>query len=151
EIISRNASEGVELAGQYGGAAVELFTVGELDKVWVIADVYEIDSARVRVGSRVNLKLFAFATRVFPATIDYVSGTLDPATRTARVRCVLENPTGTIKPEMYATLFISVDERRALAIPRGSLLRLGDQLAVFVEKGKAPDGRHIYARTPVTV
>jgi cobalt-zinc-cadmium efflux system membrane fusion protein len=151
EVISRNASDGVELAGQYGGAAVELFTIGELDKVWVIADVYEIDSARVKVGSKVNLKLFAFPTRVFPATIDYVSGALDAATRTARVRCVLDNPDRTLKPEMYATLFISVEERKALAIPRASLLRLGDQLAVFVEKGKSPDGRHVYARTPVAV
>jgi cobalt-zinc-cadmium efflux system membrane fusion protein len=151
EIVSRNAAEGVEVAGQYGGTAIELFTVGELDKVWVIADVYEIDSARVKVGSKVNIKLFAFPNKVFPATIEWVAGSLDAATRTARVRCVLDNADRKLKPEMYATLFISVDERRALAIPRGSLLRLGEQVAVFVEKPKAADGRHVYLRTPVMV
>lgn len=151
EVIARNATQGIEVAGQYGGTAVELFTIGELDKVWVIADVYEMDSSRVKVGSKVNIKLFAFPGRVFPATIEWVSGALDPATRTAKVRCVLENPDRALKPEMYATLFISVEERKVLAIPRTALLRLGEQLAVFVEKGRAPDGRHAYVRTPVTV
>ena len=151
EVVSRNAAEGVEVAGQYGGQAVELFTIGELDKVWVNADVYEIDSARVKVGSKVNIKLFAFPTKVFPATIEWIAGALDAATRTARVRCVLDNPDRSLKPEMYATLFISVDNRKALAVPRSALLRLGEQVAVFVEKGKAADGRHVYMRTPITV
>jgi cobalt-zinc-cadmium efflux system membrane fusion protein len=151
EVVTRNATEGVEVAGQYGGAAVELFTIGELDKVWVNADVYEIDSARVKVGSKVHIKLFAFPSKVFPATIEWIAGSLDAATRTARVRCVLDNKDHQLKPEMYATLFISVDERKALAIPRNALLRLGEQVAVFVDKGKAPDGRHVYGRTPVTV
>jgi cobalt-zinc-cadmium efflux system membrane fusion protein len=52
---------------------------------------------------------------------------------------------------MYATLYIAVDERKAIAIPRSALLRLGEQTAVFVEKGKSTDGRHVFARVPVTV
>jgi cobalt-zinc-cadmium efflux system membrane fusion protein len=151
EVIAKSATQGIEVAGQYGGTAVELFTIGELDEVWIIADVYEMDSSRVKVGSKVNIKLFAFPGRVFSSTIEWVSGALDPATRTAKVRCVLDNADRALKPEMYATLFISVEERRVLAIPRGALLRLGEQLAVFVEKGKAPDGRRVYARTPVAV
>jgi len=95
--------------------------------------------------------VFAFPGKVFPARVEWVAGTLDPSTRTAKVRCVLENTERALKPEMYATLFISVDERKALAIPRGSLLRLGEQTAVFVEKGTAPDGRHVFLRTPVSV
>jgi cobalt-zinc-cadmium efflux system membrane fusion protein len=152
DVVARNVTPGMEVAGQYGGGtALELFTVGELDRVWVVADVYEMDSARVKVGSKVAIKLFAFPGKVFNATVDYVSGTLDPSTRTAKVRCVMENKDFSLKPEMYATLFISVDERKALAIPRGSLLRLGEQTAVFVEKGTAPDGRHVFLRTPVSV
>jgi cobalt-zinc-cadmium efflux system membrane fusion protein len=152
EVVSRNISPGIEVQGQYsGGTAVELFTVGELDHVWVLADVYEMDTARVKVGSRVAIKLFAFPGKVFPAKVEWVSGTLDPSTRTAKVRCVLDNPDRSLKPEMYATLFISVDERKSLAIPRSALLRLGEQTSVFVERGKTADGRHVYARVPVTV
>lgn len=152
EVVVRNVTQGAEVAGQYGGgAAVELFTVAELDRVWVVADVYEMDVARVKVGSKVAIKLFAFPDRVFHANVEWVAGTLDPATRTAKVRCVLDNADRALKPEMYATLYISVDERRALAIPRSALLRAGEQTAIFVERERRPDGRHVYAKVPITV
>lgn len=152
EVVMRNVSPGGEVQGQYGGGtAVELFTVGELDHLWVVADVYEMDTPRVKVGSRVTLKLFSMPNKVFPAKVEWVAGTLDPSTRTAKVRCILDNSDRAFKPEMYATLFIAVDERKAIAIPRAALLRLGEQTAVFVEKGKSPDGRHVFARVPVVV
>jgi cobalt-zinc-cadmium efflux system membrane fusion protein len=105
----------------------------------------------VKVGSKVNAKVFAVPNRLFPTKVEWVSGALDPLTRTTKVRCVIENPDGVLKPEMYATLFISVEERRAVAIPRASLVRLGEQMAVFVEKGKSPDGRHVFVKVPVIV
>ena len=152
EVVARNVSPGGEVQGQYGGGtAVELFTVGELDHLWVVADVYEMDTPRVKVGSRVTLKLFSMPNKTFPAKIEWVAGTLDPATRTAKVRCILENAGRDFKPEMYATLFIAVDERKAIAIPRTALLRMGEQTAVFVEKAKSRDGRHVFARVPVVV
>jgi cobalt-zinc-cadmium efflux system membrane fusion protein len=152
EVVAKNVSPGGEVQGQYGGGtAVELFTIGELDRLWVVADVYEMDTARVKVGSRVNIKLFSMPNKVFPAKIEWVSGTLDPSTRTAKVRCVLDNTERTLKPEMYATLYIAVDERKALAIPRSALLRLGEQTSVFVEKGRSSDGRRVFARVPVVV
>jgi cobalt-zinc-cadmium efflux system membrane fusion protein len=131
EVVARNVSPGGEVQGQYGGGtAVELFTVGELDHLWVVADVYEMDTARVKVGSRVTLKLFSMPNKVFPAKVEWVAGTLDPATRTAKVRCILDNTDRLFKPEMYATLYIAVDERKAVAIPRSSLLRLGESTAM---------------------
>lgn len=152
EVVARNVSPGVEVQGQYGGgAAVELFTIGELDRLWVVADVHEMDTPRVKVGSKVSIKLFAVPNKVIPATIEWVSGTLDPSTRTAKVRCVLDNPDRLFKPEMYATLFISVEERKALAIPRSALLRLGEQTAVFIEKPRSADGRRVFARASVSV
>lgn len=150
EVVARNVSPGVEVQGQYGGGtAVELFTVGELDHVWVIADLYEMDVPRVKVGSKVTIRLFAFPNRSFPAHVDWVAGTLDPATRSAKIRCVLENPDRQLKPEMYATLAIAVDQHRALAVPRSAVLRLGEQTAVFVEKEKTRDGRNVFAKVPV--
>jgi cobalt-zinc-cadmium efflux system membrane fusion protein len=152
EVISRNVTPGIEVQGQYGGGtAVELFTVGELDRVWVLADVYEMDTGRVKVGSRVSMKLFAFPNRTFTTTIEWVSGALDPLTRTTKVRCALDNADGALKPEMYATLFISVEERRAIALPRSALVRMGEEMAVFIEKAKSRDGRHVFAKVPVIV
>ena len=152
EVVARNISPGGEVQGQYGGGtAVELFTIGELDRLWIVADVYEMDIPRVKIGSRVAFKLFSMPNKLFPAKIEWVSGTLDPTTRTAKVRCSLDNTERAFKPEMYATLYISVDERKAIAIPRSALLRIGEQTAVFVEKGRSPDGRHVFTKTPVVV
>jgi len=152
EVIMKNVSPGIEVQGQYGGgSAAELFTVGELDKVWVIADVFEMDIARVKVGSKANVKVVAYAGKNFEGKVDWVSGTLDPVTRTAKVRCTFDNPDRLLKPEMYATVQISVEERTALAIPRSALLRLGDQTVVFVQMGNTPDGKLKFERVPVTV
>ncbi len=152
EVLMRNLSPGVEVQGQYGGGqAQELFTVGELDKVWVLADLYEIDLARVNVGAKSTVKVVAYPGKVFDGKVDWVAGMLDPTTRTAKVRCTFDNPDKLLKPEMYATIAISVEERRALAIPKGSVLRLGDQTVVFVQKGTTPDGKLRFERIPVTV
>ena len=54
EVLMRNINPGIEVQGQYGGGtAQELFTIGEIDRVWVLADVYEMDLARVHVGAPV--------------------------------------------------------------------------------------------------
>ncbi len=152
EVIARNVNPGVEVQGQYsGGNAVELFTIGELDQVWVMADVFEIDLARIKKGAHVNVKVVAYPTKHFEGIVDWVSSQLDPTSRTAKVRCVIPNPDRALKPEMYATVSISVDERKALAIPRSALLRLADQTMVFVQMASNADGDVKFERRPVAV
>ncbi|HEY7954274.1 MAG TPA: efflux RND transporter periplasmic adaptor subunit, partial [Polyangia bacterium] len=152
EVIARTINPGTEVQGQYsGGNAVELFTIGDLDSVWVLADVFEMDLAKVKTGSRATVKVVAYPNKVFDGIVDWVSGTLDPASRTAKVRCKIKNPLHELKPEMYATVSITVAERQALAIPRSAMLRLGDQTVVFVETGNAPGARLRFERRPVAV
>ena len=152
EVISRNVSPGIEVQGQYGGGTtVELFMIGEIDKVWVLADVYEMDVARVKIGSPVQVKIVAYPKRTFDSKIDWISGTLDPSTRTVRVRCSFDNQEKLLKPEMYATVTISVDQKKALALPHDAIVRMGEQTVVFVETGKSPDGRVVFERRPVSV
>ena len=147
EIIARNANPGAEV--QLPSA--ELFTVGSLDQVWVFADVFEIDLAQVREGAPVSVSVVAYPERKFTGRIDWISGALDAATRTARVRATLSNPDHALKPEMYATVSISVPRTRALAIPRDALLRLGDQLVVIVQLGRSESGLTRFARRAVKV
>jgi cobalt-zinc-cadmium efflux system membrane fusion protein len=152
ELIARAVNPGIEVQGQYGGGqAVELFTVGELDKVWVLADVYEMDIARVKVGAKVVVNVVAYPGKTFEGRVDWVSGALDPASRTAKVRCTFDNPDRLLKPEMYATVTLSVDETKALALPKGAVLRLGDQTVVFVQTGTTPSGKLKFERIPVQV
>ena len=152
EVVTRNVNPGVEVMGQYsGGSALELFTIGDLDPVWILADVFEMDLARVKVGSTVQAKVVSYPDKAFDGTIDLVPGTLDPVTRTAKVRCTIHNVDHLLKPEMYATVTITSPGKTALAVPRSSLLRLGDQVVVFVSVGKTPAGRDRFVRRPVEV
>jgi cobalt-zinc-cadmium efflux system membrane fusion protein len=152
EVIARNVNPGAEVQGQYsGGSVVELFTIGELDTVWVMADVFEMDLGRVKQGTECLVKVVAYPNRVFKGIADWVSDTLDPTTRTAKVRCKLPNDDRDLKPEMYATAALSVDRQRELALPRSAILHLGDQTMVFVDLGKSSDGRLRLERRPVSV
>jgi cobalt-zinc-cadmium efflux system membrane fusion protein len=151
EVLMRNINPGIEVTGQYsGGATQELFTIGELDRVWVIGDLYEMDFARVHVGAPAAVTVVAYPGKVFKGTVDWVSGSLDPNTRTARVRCTFQNADKLLRPMMYATVQISVDQKEAIAIPRGALLRLGDYKVVFTEIGEG-DGLVKFRRVPVDV
>jgi cobalt-zinc-cadmium efflux system membrane fusion protein len=152
EVIARNVNPGAEVQGQYsGGTVLELFTIGELDTVWVMADLFEMDLGRVKQGTECLVKVVAYPTRVFKGTADWVSDTLDPATRTAKVRCKLDNADRALKPEMYATSALAVDQQRTLALPRSAILHLGDQTMAFIDLGKSPDGRLRFERRPVSV
>jgi|HubBroStandDraft_6_1064221.scaffolds.fasta_scaffold56438_3 cobalt-zinc-cadmium efflux system membrane fusion protein len=151
EVLARNINPGIEVQGQYAsGTAQELFTVGELDTVWVISDLYEIDLARVHVGSPVDVNVVSYKDQSFAGTVDWVSGMLDPTTRTAKVRCTLANADRKLRPEMYATARVSVDRKKVLAIPRSALLRLGEYKVVFVEVGR-DESRVRFGRVPVDV
>jgi cobalt-zinc-cadmium efflux system membrane fusion protein len=151
EVIARTVNPGAEVQGQYGGgSANELFTVGQLDRVWVLADLYELDLARVQVGAKVMVSVVAYPGKTFEGKVDWVSGALDPTTRTVRVRCTFDNADHLLKPEMYATVRIAVPSRDGLAVPRSAVFRMGEQNVVFVEHD-APDGKLHFERLPVVI
>ena len=159
EVIARAANPGVEVQGTYSGSTpVELFTVGELDRVWVVADVYEMDLARVQKGQRVTVQVVTFPERRYEGEVEWVSGALDATSRTAKVRCSIANPAGELRPEMYATVNVHSSGHAALSVPRSAILRSGDQMIVFVQKRDAHGaplhgsaGELIFARREVAV
>jgi cobalt-zinc-cadmium efflux system membrane fusion protein len=151
EILVRNINPGVEVQGMYsGGANVELFTVGELDRVWVLGDIYEMDLPRVHQGSPAVVTVVAYPDKAFTGAVDWVSGSVDPNSRTAKVRCTFENPEKLLRPMMYSTVQISVEQARTLAIPRPALLRLGNDKVVFVQTGDV-DGHVRFKQVVVDV
>jgi membrane fusion protein, heavy metal efflux system len=152
EILSRNVSPGVEVQGEYaGGNVVELFTIGNLDPITVEADAFEVDLARIKVGAPVSVEVAAYPGLAFAAKVDWVADTLDPQTRTARVRCALPNPDRQLKPEMFATVTIASGGTTRLALPRSALLRLGDQMFAFVETSQPGGGTREFQRRPIAV
>jgi cobalt-zinc-cadmium efflux system membrane fusion protein len=150
-ILARTVTPGFEVQGTYsGGTLPELFTVGDLDDVWVFADIYETDLARVHAGQRVDVSVVGTG-KPFQGQVDYVADMLDPQTRTARLRCSIHNPDHRLEPEMYGTVRVAVAPIQALAVPRGAILHLAGQALVFVERGMAPDGRTRFERLPIMV
>jgi cobalt-zinc-cadmium efflux system membrane fusion protein len=151
EVLMRDVNPGMEVQGQYaGGTAQELFTIGELDRVWVLGQVFEMDLPRVHVGAPASVNVVAYPKKPFIGQVDWVSGQIDEHTRTATVRCHFDNTDRLLRPMMYATMEISVDQKRAVAIPRNALLRLGDSKVVFTQVGEG-GGYLQFAKAPVDV
>jgi cobalt-zinc-cadmium efflux system membrane fusion protein len=151
DVIARNANPGVQIQGQYsaGNNVQELFTVGSLDDLWLFGDVYESDVPLVKQGAKVELRLPAYPGRIFSGRVDWISDTVDPVLRTVKVRCVLENRDRLLRPETYGVVTIAAPARRAVTVPRDALLRLGDEIDVFVEAPRTADGRVPFRRRAV--
>ncbi|HSR66579.1 MAG TPA: efflux RND transporter periplasmic adaptor subunit [Acidobacteriota bacterium] len=114
-----------------------LMTVTDLSRVWVLADVFERDLGAVR-GARTALVRFnAYPERVFPARITYQGDVLDSATRTAKFRCVVDNPQRLIKLGMFARVEIPSERQgQAVTVPSNAVHRIGEQAVVFVEQSQ---------------
>lgn len=152
EIVARTATLGSEVQGQYAnGTSPELFTLGNLDRVWVMADVYEVDLPRIRTGSPATIHVVSYPDRDFTGTVDWIAGALDPATRTAKVRCTIDNTSHLLRPEMFATVSLTTEAKPRLAVPRAALLRVGEEMVTFVDKGTAPDGHRRFERRVVVI
>ncbi|HZS10537.1 MAG TPA: efflux RND transporter periplasmic adaptor subunit [Blastocatellia bacterium] len=112
-----------------------LFLISDLSTLWVMADVYESLLPGIRVGSPVQISTATLPDRGFPARISFISPTVDAATRTVRVRCVVPNKGGLLKPEMFAKITIGAAVRQSVpVIPSSALLSGNDSFAVFVEE-----------------
>ena len=121
------------LAGQKIMAGEALYRVADLGAVWVEGEVFEQDLASVREGQVVRAELQALPGERRTGRISYVYPTLDPATRTVRVRVVLPNHDLRLKPGMYATLRIAAGARDSvLTVPRSAVLSTGERSIVFV-------------------
>ena len=132
-IVKYNVAE-----GEVVGADDELFTLADLSTVWVLADVYEKDIALIREGQEARIITDAYPGEVFRGRITYVSDTLDPKTRTAKVRCEVPNPDGRLKLEMFVTVELPTPlGRQALMVPSTAIQQIDDQPVVFVKTGEA--------------
>ncbi|MEI9811292.1 MAG: efflux RND transporter periplasmic adaptor subunit [Acidobacteriota bacterium] len=122
-------------AGEVVEPATELFTVADLTQVWVQAEVYEKDLARIRIGQTAVVTVDTYPGEKFSGQVSYISDLLDPQTRTARVRCELANPGLRLKLDMFASVRIPTTfNREAIAIPVGALQQVDGANVVFVQK-----------------
>ncbi len=113
-----------------------LYTVADLSRVWVMADVFEYEAATVRIGTPATLTLSAMPGRTFRGRVSYILPQVDPATRTLKVRVEFDNPDFALKPDMYGEVEFQTGGGRRLAVPQTAVLDSGDRQTVFVDRGK---------------
>jgi cobalt-zinc-cadmium efflux system membrane fusion protein len=111
-----------------------LFTVLNLNTVWVQLSVYPRDLSRLQVGLPVTITTDAVPGRRFPGAVASIGDGLDETTRTVRVRCVVPNPAGLLKPDMFVQGRIATSTRApGIAVPRDAVQTLEGKTVVFVE------------------
>ena len=131
-VLAKTAVEGAKIM-----AGDALFDIADLDHVWVVADVYESELASVRLGAPVTLTLSYLPGRTFSGKVTFIAPTVDPMTRTAKVRVDVDNRDGALKPEMFADITIQAPTRQVVAVPDSAVINTGTRSVAFVVK---PDG-----------
>lgn len=125
--------------GQMAEPQDAMFVVMDLRKVWVQVDVYERDLQQVKVGQSVEARVQAWGDRVFGGTIEMIGAVIDRRSRTIKVRVVLANPEGALKPGMFAAVKLGgtkAEPREGLFVPATAVQRDGDAAVVFVPVGE---------------
>jgi RND family efflux transporter MFP subunit len=113
----------------------DLYTVADLSRVWIMADVFEYEAPNIRVGQTARVTLSYEKNRSFLAKVNYIQPQVDPMTRTLKVRLDAGNPGIALKPDMYVDVTFTVDSALALTVPSGAVLQAGDKNTVFVGHG----------------
>lgn len=136
----------VTLRSPYGGVVVEksvlvgqrimagdvAYKIVDLSRVWLEGEVFEQDLYAVRLGLPVAAEFTALPGVVRRGRVAYVYPTINPETRTARIRVELPNPDLVLKPGMYATIRLSATTGTVLSVARSAVLATGERNFVFV-------------------
>jgi Cu(I)/Ag(I) efflux system membrane fusion protein len=121
------------LDGAYITPGMNLYKIADLSNVWILADIYEYEVPLVRLGQKARIDLSYYPGRPFTARVSYIYPTVDPMTRTVKVRLEVQNQDMMLKPAMFANLEIASGAGSALAIPIEAVLDAGPRKIVYVE------------------
>ena len=127
-VVERKVSSGVVVS-----AGQELFRITDPTSLWLIANVAETDLGDLRVGQPAEISVRAYPDRTFSGRILRLGEALDPQTRTLQVRILVPDPSGMLKPEMFATVTLRTPRtRQALSVPDAALQDHDGRKVVFV-------------------
>ncbi len=132
-VTERQVGIGQYINSAVNGASTPIFSIGDMSKVWFLANVREEDAPSMRVGEAVEVHVLAFPGRRFDAQLTYVAPAIDPNTRRLPVRAEVENPDGVLKPEMFADFsIVTGSAAEAPAVPEAAVVYEGDSAHVWV-------------------
>jgi Cu(I)/Ag(I) efflux system membrane fusion protein len=125
----------VALAGIHVNPGEELYTIADLSHIWIMADIYEYELPFIILGQTATVTLSYDPRTILQARVGFIYPTLDPQTRTAKVRFELENPGEKLKPDMYANVELKIPLGTRLVIPRDAVLESGERHVIFIHHG----------------
>jgi multidrug efflux pump subunit AcrA (membrane-fusion protein) len=134
--------------GMYITPGQELFEIADLSTVWVIADVYESEIERVKVGQKSSITMQSLPGQVFFGKVAFIYPVVNPASRTIQVRMDFRNPGLKLRPGMFADVNLDLGAVEGLVIPADALVETGESQYVFVS---LPGGRFEPRRVRVGV
>lgn len=125
-----------------------IFTVADLSTLWIEANLFEQDLARVRVGAEARVTVSAYRDEVFRGRLTYISSSVDKESRAVLARIDVPNPDARLKPEMFATASIDTSvSAEVLSAPQEAVLLINGQPTVFVEDADAFQARPVETGT----
>ena len=114
-----------------------LFTISDLKRVWVLANVYETDISNIKVGEKVTVTTLSYPDKQFEGQIDKIYNVLDPDNKTMKVRIQLDNKENLLKPEMFANVIVNqINGISMLSVPSNCVVFDRNKNWVIVYKGK---------------
>jgi Cu(I)/Ag(I) efflux system membrane fusion protein len=125
-VLERNALEGTRVE-----PAMELYRIADLSVVWLQAKVYEYELPHIEVGQPVLVSLVSQPEKQIQSKVSFIEPVFQEATRTVKVRVVLNNPKDEFRPGMYADLKIEHDMGDGLLVPESAVLRTGERSLAF--------------------
>lgn len=123
------------LAGAHVDPGQELYTIADLSHIWILADIYEYELPFIKTRQGATVTLSYDPDAKLHGHVAFIYPTLDPKTRTAKVRFELDNPRGKLKPDMYANVELQVSLGNRLAIPQEAIIESGQKQVVFLHLG----------------
>jgi RND family efflux transporter MFP subunit len=113
----------------------DLYTITDLSRVWIMADVFESDITSIRMGDAASVIFPNGGAPSITAKVNYIQPQVDPMTRTLKVRLDADNPGLRMKPEMFVNVEFGVTSTKRLVVPADAVLDTGDRQTVFVDVG----------------
>jgi RND family efflux transporter MFP subunit len=136
-------TEASEILGHVVEVGGTMFHVADLSKLWVLADIYEKDLAKIKPGLPAEIAVAAYPGEKFRGRLTTIFDVLDETTRTVKARIEVENPFGKLKPQMFATVNLQNGESaEVLVVPESAVQSEGDQRFVFVPQADGKFEKH---------
>lgn len=114
---------------------IELYTIADLSRLWIQADIYEYELPFIHLDQQAEITLSYLPQQVFHARTSFIDPVVDPKTRTIRVRFEVDNQDEALKPGMYADIRLKIPLGKRLAVPRNAVLLTGKRAIIFIYHG----------------